>query len=102
MDAGARAQKNRETGQIDMFGGLVSQSADSIAAIPLPVIEETAERRKEKLAWEKELLGVVFSNDPRKMALERANVDHRVPLAAIRDTEGVQDYLARCIPLPGC
>lgn len=103
MEAGARAQKNRETGQIDMFGGLVSHAADTIAAIPrfdrlsasLPAIEETAERRKEKLAWEKELLGVVFSNDPRKTALERANVDHRVPLAAIRDAEGVQEYLGK-------
>lgn len=95
MEAGARAQKNRETGQIDMFGGLVSQSAEVIAAIPLPVIEETAERRKEKLAWEKELLGVVFSNDPRKTALERANVDQRVSLAAIRDAEGASEYLGK-------
>lgn len=95
MEAGARAQKNRETGQIDMFGGLVSQAAGVVAALPLPVIEETAERRKEKLAWEKELLGVVFSSDPRKTALERANIEHRVPLAAIRNAEGLPDYLGK-------
>ncbi|MCS6938758.1 MAG: DNA polymerase III subunit alpha [Roseiflexus sp.] len=95
MEAGARAQKNRETGQIDMFGGIVADASGAVAAIPLPDIPEDAERRKEKLAWEKELLGVVFSSDPRKAALERAKVDHRVPLAAIRDAEGLPEYLGK-------
>jgi DNA polymerase-3 subunit alpha len=95
LDAGARAQKNRETGQIDMFGGIVADAANPVAAIPLPDIQEDAERRKEKLAWEKELLGVVFSSDPRKAALAGATVDHRVPLAAIRDAEGLSEYLGK-------
>ncbi|MCS6842046.1 MAG: DNA polymerase III subunit alpha [Roseiflexus sp.] len=95
MEAGARAQKNRETGQIDMFGGIVVDAASAAASIPLPAIEETAERRREKLAWEKELLGVVFSSDPRKAALAGATIDHRVPLAAIRDAEGLQEYLGK-------
>jgi DNA polymerase III, alpha subunit (EC 2.7.7.7) len=95
LEAGARAQKNRETGQIDMFGNIVADTDASISAIPLPTINETPDDRKEQLAWEKELLGVVFSSDPRKVALADAAIDNRVPLAALRDPEGLQEYMGK-------
>jgi DNA polymerase-3 subunit alpha len=95
LEAGARAQKNRETGQIDMFGNIVTDTDASVGAIPLPTINETPDDRKEQLAWEKELLGVVFSSDPRKAALADAAIDNRVPLAALRDPEGLQEYMGK-------
>lgn len=101
MEAGARAQKNRETGQIDMFGGITEDTTDTVSAIPLPAIVETPEDRKEQLAWEKELLGVIFSSDPRKAALERATIPDRVPLAAIRDAESLQEYQGSVLTFAG-
>lgn len=101
LEAGARAQKNRETGQIDMFGGITEGTTETVSTIPLPAIVETPEDRKEQLAWEKELLGVIFSSDPRKAALERAAIPDRVPLAAIRDAESLQEYQGSVLTFAG-
>lgn len=101
MEAGARAQKNRETGQIDMFGGVVESANESVSALPLPIITETPDDRKEQLAWEKELLGVVFSSDPRKTALEQSTIHERVPLAAVRDAENLPEYQGKVLTFAG-
>lgn len=101
MEAGARAQKNRETGQIDMFGGVVESANESVSALPLPIITETPDDRKEQLAWEKELLGVVFSSDPRKAALAQSTIHERVPLAAVRDAESLPEYQGKVLTFAG-
>ncbi|MGQ9549635.1 MAG: DNA polymerase III subunit alpha [Roseiflexus sp.] len=101
LEAGARVQRNRETGQIDMFGNIVAGSEAAMSTIPLPTINETPDDRKEQLAWEKELLGVIFSNDPRKAVLADAVIENRVPLAALRDTEGLQEYLGKVYTFAG-
>jgi DNA polymerase-3 subunit alpha len=71
LEAGIKAQKNRETGQIDMFGGLVDSGESAVPAIPLPFLERSHEHEKEQNQWEKELLGVTFSSNPAMQALER-------------------------------
>jgi DNA polymerase-3 subunit alpha len=95
MEAGARAQKNRETGQIDMFGGFADAADSSVAAIPLPVITETAEDRKEQLTWEKELLGVTFSSDPRKQSLETMDKTGLIRLGDLRDVERAEELVGK-------
>jgi DNA polymerase III subunit alpha len=101
MEGGARAQKNRETGQIDMFGGLASEGDTSVSSIPLPVITETAEDRKEQLSWEKELLGVTFSSDPRKQALETMDKSGLTPLGHLKDVERAEELVGKVLSFAG-
>ncbi|HWQ13959.1 MAG TPA: DNA polymerase III subunit alpha [Roseiflexaceae bacterium] len=95
MEAGIRAQKNRETGQIDMFGGFADAGDSAVAAIPLPAITESTEDRKEQLAWEKELLGVTFSSDPRKQALETMDRAGLTPLSDLKDAERAEELVGK-------
>lgn len=95
MEAGARSQKNRETGQIDMFGGFADASDSSVASIPLPMIVETPEDRKEQLTWEKELLGVTFSLDPRKQSLESMDKSGLTPIGDLRDPERAEELVGK-------
>jgi DNA polymerase-3 subunit alpha len=67
------AQKAREAGQESLFGDLFGGGDGdtvSVAAIPLPVINESPADKKETLLWEKELLGTNVSEDPVMQALE--------------------------------
>lgn len=95
MEAGARAQKNRETGQIDMFGGFADAGDSAVSAIPLPAITESADDRKEQLTWEKELLGVTFSLDPRKQAMEHMDKSGLVPIGHLRDAERAEELVGK-------
>jgi DNA polymerase III subunit alpha len=95
MEAGARAQKNRETGQIDMFGGFADAADSSVAAIPLPIITESADDRKEQLTWEKELLGVTFSSDPRKQSLESMDKTGLIRLGDLKDIERAEELVGK-------
>jgi len=101
IEAGARAQKNRETGQIDMFGGLASEGDTSVSSIPLPIITETADDRKEQLTWEKELLGVTFSSDPRKQALETMDKSDLTPIADLKDPERAEELIGKTLTFAG-
>ncbi|MBX3016089.1 MAG: DNA polymerase III subunit alpha [Caldilineaceae bacterium] len=55
----ASAHDARASGQLDLFGGVASAS---ISTIRLPILDEVKSR--EKLTWEKELLGVYAASHP--------------------------------------
>jgi DNA polymerase III, alpha subunit len=102
MEAGARAQKNRETGQIDMFGNIVADTDAPIGAIPLPTINETPDDRKEQLAWEKELLASSFQATHVRQCWRTlpSTIACRSPRSATR--KGCRNIWAGCIPLLAC
>ncbi|MEA1964558.1 MAG: DNA polymerase III subunit alpha [Candidatus Aerophobetes bacterium] len=60
-EQGARAQKERETGQLSFLGDLEGERGASDEE-RLPKIEEVSAKRK--LIWEKELLGIYVSGHP--------------------------------------
>jgi DNA polymerase III subunit alpha len=64
MGAGQSRQKAASAGQMDLFGGFGGDDDDAPSMIetPLPVVAEVG--RREKLAWEKEAIGVFLSDHP--------------------------------------
>jgi len=64
MGAGQSRQKAASAGQVDMFSMFVGGDDDEPAMIetPLPAVAEVG--RREKLAWEKEAIGVFLSDHP--------------------------------------
>ena len=66
MSAGQKRQKAADSGQVDMFsmfgGGGDDEEASALIDTPLPVVAEVG--RREKLAWEKEAIGVFLSDHP--------------------------------------
>jgi DNA polymerase-3 subunit alpha len=67
MSAGQKRQKAADTGQVDMFSMFGASSGDDDDAAgmietALPVVAEVG--RREKLAWEKEAIGVFLSDHP--------------------------------------
>lgn len=95
VEAGIKAQKNRESGQIDMFGGLVESGDTSVSAIPLPMLEQNSEREKEQIGWEKELLGVTFSSNPAMHVLERIPRDGITSLIRLGNTEDAEELVGK-------
>lgn len=95
LDSGIKAQKNRETGQIDMFGAMVESGESSVSAIPLPTIVETKELAKEQVLWEKEVLGVSFSENPAMIALSQMSKEGIVALADLRDPEKAEPMVGK-------
>ncbi len=58
----ARAMRDREAGQLTLFGGQTSVAAPiTLVALDLPAVQATA---AERLAWERELMGVFLSEHP--------------------------------------
>jgi DNA polymerase-3 subunit alpha len=85
LSAGSEAQKAREAGQtslFDLFGEDDSAAAAdvNVAAIPLPLIKETPEQQKERLVWEKELLGMYVTEHPVANALIGVDDSDATPL----------------------
>ncbi len=62
MDSSQRAHHAQSVGQLDLFGGAMGMPGLSFT--PLPDVDEKP--LKEKLAWEKELLGIYVSEHPLK------------------------------------
>jgi DNA polymerase-3 subunit alpha len=60
MESGQRAQRDRESGQVGLFGEALGD--DTPRAVPLPNVPEWTD--KEKLAGEKELLGFWVTGHP--------------------------------------
>src|SRR5207302_7746502 len=56
VEAAQKSLRAAEVGQVDMFGLLAADDAGSTVHVTLPNVPEADDR--EKLAWEKELLGV--------------------------------------------
>ncbi len=101
LDAGIKAQKNRETGQIDMFGGVTETGVSAIAASPLPPITRTHEHEKEQIAWEKELLGVSFSLNPAMQALEQLDGQALIKLDRLAKSEDAEELVGKVHPFAG-
>src|ERR1035441_8341572 len=75
MEAGQRAQRDRESGQVGLFGEALDSGDDH--AVPLPNVPDWTD--KEKLAGEKELLGFWVTGHPldgyREKVSKRASHD---------------------------
>ncbi|MGH7611286.1 MAG: DNA polymerase III subunit alpha [Candidatus Dormibacteria bacterium] len=59
--------RERESGQISLFGGEGAEGSGSIESwgvVAPPHIEVSEEMRRERLAWERELLGIYLSDHP--------------------------------------
>jgi DNA polymerase-3 subunit alpha len=61
---GARAQRDREQGQAQLFGGFDEHTGQSGASQALTLLEATAWTESEQLAFEKETLGLYWSGHP--------------------------------------
>ncbi len=72
----AKAQKNALSGQIDIFGSLGVE--DKVPALHLDIPSETLQTR-DKLVWEKELLGLYLSEHPLD-AYDQFLMDHSYAL----------------------
>ena len=82
-----REAKLRETGQTTMFD-LFGETVDApLPALELPYAEEVSPR--EKLTWERELLGVAFSDNPFSAIV--ASVDPSVATISVQDLDPEQD-----------
>jgi DNA polymerase-3 subunit alpha len=75
MEAGARAQRDRESGQVGLFGEVIE--SEEVHSTPLPRIPDWTD--KEKLAGEKELLGFWVTGHPMDRYMDKvvelANAD---------------------------
>jgi DNA polymerase III subunit alpha len=99
MEAGARAQRDRESGQVGLFGEVLDTSEPHFA--PLPNIPEWTD--KEKLAGEKELLGFWVTGHPMDRYMDKvselANNDTSTLEGLAKNTEiaicGVLSGIAR-------
>jgi DNA-directed DNA polymerase III (polc) len=88
ISAAVEAQKAREAGQVSMFdllGEDTGSGSSNINAIPMPVINETPEEKKEQLAWEKELLGMYVSTHPVAQALEGVDLTGITTLGSLTE-----------------
>ena len=61
-DHGNRVQRNKDLGQVDLFGGGEDSSGPSLSAVPLPDVAPWSEI--EQLNFEKEALGLYWSGHP--------------------------------------
>ena len=88
LSAGVEAQRARESGQVsmfDLFGGGGTSGGVSVQAIPLPIIRPEPQHDKERLAWEKELLGMYVSDHPIAKALDGRDLTGITPLSQLGD-----------------
>ncbi|MDZ4719735.1 MAG: DNA polymerase III subunit alpha [Roseiflexaceae bacterium] len=95
IESGVKVQKNRESGQIDMFGGLVESGDTSVSAIPLPVLNRSRDDDKEQITWEKELLGVAFSLNPAMQSLDRMDKTGMTALARLGNAEDAEELVGK-------
>jgi DNA polymerase-3 subunit alpha len=91
IDNALAIKRKEEEGQYDLFGGLGGGDGGDgieVGAVPIPTIEYD---RKEKLAAEREMLGLYVSDHP-LLGLERALAELATgPMPAIHDLKGGAD-----------
>jgi DNA polymerase III subunit alpha len=68
MDAAQQEQRAQEVGQFTMFDAMFQVPAAPVAVSPVPSAPVPALSQKERLAWEKETLGVYISSHPFQQA----------------------------------
>ena len=102
LELGIKAQRSRATGQIGMFDDVIGgTAAGEIETIPLPIISESDADRKEVLGWEKELLGIAFSLDPRKEALARRDRTGLTGIGEVRQPELIDGFVGKTLQFVG-
>lgn len=69
MSAGQRAQKASGAGQMSLFGGATTEE-EYVPSVIMPAVSEAT--REERLAWEKEMLGLYITEHPLTAALAAA------------------------------
>jgi DNA polymerase-3 subunit alpha len=79
LGLGSRLHKQRDSGQIDLFGDAVATSAAALTLDEPPA----ATPERERLQWERELLGIYLSNHPLE-AYKKLLEEQAVPLSDIK------------------
>jgi DNA polymerase-3 subunit alpha len=87
LAAGIEAQRSREAGQATMFDflGGGNSSEPSTQSIPMPMIKHEPQHDKERLAWEKELLGMYVSDHPIASALAGIDLSNVTAISKLND-----------------
>src|SRR2546423_5672305 len=81
-----REQRDRESGQVGLFADLGFSSQLEVAFVPPAGGQQSDASRKERLAWEKELLGIYLSEHPLNALAPRMNkVEGLVAIAELRE-----------------
>jgi len=89
LDFAQKSQKHEQNGQIDLFG------RNGVEMPPLKLEKPTLEvSSKEKLAWEKELLGIYVSEHPLDEYREVSSGPEMTKLSELREKSGVEIKLA--------
>ncbi len=82
METGQRLQKDRESGQVGLFGGLFGTEEEQAEPV-LPKLPDWT--RHEKLTAEKELLGIYVTGHPLD------DFDHKISELASHETDALED-----------
>src|SRR4029453_3879644 len=64
IDAYADVKRNEAAGQFDLFGALGDPGGTSAATVAMPAITEDEWDKRDKLAFEREMLGLYVSDHP--------------------------------------
>jgi len=93
LETAQREQRDRESGQVGLFADLGFSSQLEVAFIPPASGQQSDASRKERLAWEKELLGIYLSEHPLNALAPRMNkVEGLVAIAELREP-GAEDLV---------
>jgi DNA polymerase-3 subunit alpha len=86
LETAQREQRDRASGQVGLFADLGFAGQLDVAFVPSPTRQQTDASRKERLAWEKELLGIYLSEHPlNALAPRMGEVDNLVALAELKE-----------------
>ena len=86
LETAQREQRDRESGQVGLFADLGFSSALEVAFVPPAGGQQSDASRKERFAWEKELLGIYLSEHPLNALAPRMNkVEGLVAIAELRE-----------------
>jgi DNA polymerase-3 subunit alpha len=86
LETAQREQRDRDSGQVGLFADLGLSSQLEVAFVPPASGQQSDASRKERLAWEKELLGIYLSEHPLNALAPRMNkVEGLVAIAELRE-----------------
>ncbi|HVD30185.1 MAG TPA: OB-fold nucleic acid binding domain-containing protein, partial [Methylomirabilota bacterium] len=86
LETAQREQRDRESGQVGLFADLGLGSQLEVAFVPPASGQQSDASRKERLAWEKELLGIYLSEHPlNALAPRMSKVEGLVAIAELRE-----------------
>ena len=86
LETAQREQRDRASGQVGLFADLGFGGQLDAAFVPSPTRQQTDASRKERLAWEKEMLGIYLSEHPlNALAPRMGEVDNLVAIAELKE-----------------